>query len=76
MKTLQIELPEKLAQELEALVKEGWFRDESEAIRYAIKALTIVNPPICQLPKSQICQNFGLTGALPSHRLFRSTYLH
>jgi Arc/MetJ-type ribon-helix-helix transcriptional regulator len=36
LKTLQIELPEKLAQELEALVKEGWFRDEAEAIRYAI----------------------------------------
>lgn len=33
---LQIELPEKLAQELEALVKKGWFHDEAEAIRYAI----------------------------------------
>jgi Arc/MetJ-type ribon-helix-helix transcriptional regulator len=36
MKVIQVELPEKLAQELEAFVKEGWFRDEGEAIRYAL----------------------------------------
>ena len=37
MKTLQIELPEKLAEELEALVREGWFRSEGEAIQFALK---------------------------------------
>ncbi|MFA0732623.1 MAG: hypothetical protein LKKZDAJK_000149 [Candidatus Fervidibacter sp.] len=36
MKAIKVELPEKLAQELEAFVKEGWFRDEVAAIRYAL----------------------------------------
>ena len=36
MKSIQIELPEKLAQELDAMVKEGWFRNEGEAVRSAL----------------------------------------
>ncbi len=36
MKRIQVELPEKLAQALKNLVKEGWFRDESEAVRFAL----------------------------------------
>ena len=36
MKSIQIELPEKLAQELDAMVREGWFRNEAEAVRLAL----------------------------------------
>ena len=36
MKATKVKLPEKLAQELEASVKEGWFCSEAEAIRYAL----------------------------------------
>lgn len=33
MKTIQIELPEKLAAEIEGYVKTGWFSSEAEVIR-------------------------------------------
>ena len=36
MKSIQIELPEKLAQELDAMVREGWFANEAEAVRLAL----------------------------------------
>jgi Arc/MetJ-type ribon-helix-helix transcriptional regulator len=36
MKSIQIELPEKLAQELDTLVQQGWFRSEEEVIRFAL----------------------------------------
>ena len=36
MKTVQIELPEKLAAEIEAYVKTGWFSSEAEVIRAAL----------------------------------------
>ena len=36
MKSIQIELPEKLAHELDMLVRQGWFRSEEEAIRFAL----------------------------------------
>lgn len=36
MKSIQIELPEKLAQELDAMVREGWFKNEAEAVRLAL----------------------------------------
>ncbi len=36
MKTLQVELPDKVAEGLQALVKGGWFRDEAEAVRAAV----------------------------------------
>jgi Arc/MetJ-type ribon-helix-helix transcriptional regulator len=36
MKTLQIDVPDKLATELNMLVKEGWFTDEAEIIRLAL----------------------------------------
>ena len=36
MKSIQVELPKKLAQELDAMVKEGWFRNEGEAVRSAL----------------------------------------
>jgi Arc/MetJ-type ribon-helix-helix transcriptional regulator len=36
MKSIQIELPEKLAQEIDTLVERGWFQSEEEAIRFAL----------------------------------------
>ena len=39
MKSIQIERPEKLAQELDTLVQQGWFQSEEEAIRFALLEL-------------------------------------
>ena len=36
MKSIHIELPDKLIQELDAMVKAGWFSNESEAVRLAV----------------------------------------
>jgi Arc/MetJ-type ribon-helix-helix transcriptional regulator len=36
MKTLQIELLDRLAQEIDALVKAGWFSHEAEVVRLAL----------------------------------------
>jgi Arc/MetJ-type ribon-helix-helix transcriptional regulator len=36
MTIVQVELPEKTAQALDALVKNGWFTDRADAIRLAL----------------------------------------
>ncbi len=36
MKSVQVELPDKLAEEVGMLVRDGWFSDESEVIRHAL----------------------------------------
>lgn len=36
MKSIQIELPDKLAQELNAMVTAGWFSNEEEVVRLAL----------------------------------------
>ena len=36
MKTLALEVPDRLAQELESLVRAGWFANEAEAVRFAL----------------------------------------
>ncbi len=36
MQRIQIELPDKLAEELDAIVKAGWFSSESEVIHLAL----------------------------------------
>ncbi len=36
MKTLQIELPEKVAQELDKMVQVGWFANQKEIIQFAL----------------------------------------
>ena len=36
MKSFQVELPDKLAQELDTLVQAGWFGSEAEVIRLAL----------------------------------------
>jgi Arc/MetJ-type ribon-helix-helix transcriptional regulator len=36
MKTIEVQLPGRLTAELDGLVKEGWFADESEIVRAAL----------------------------------------
>ncbi len=36
MKSINVDLPEKIAEELSRLVETGWFRDEGEAVRAAL----------------------------------------
>lgn len=36
MKVVRLELPDKLAEELNLLVESGWFKSEEEAIRLAL----------------------------------------
>jgi Arc/MetJ-type ribon-helix-helix transcriptional regulator len=36
MKSIQIELPDKLAEALDTMVQQGWFRSEEEVLRLAL----------------------------------------
>ncbi len=36
MKSIRIELPDKLAAELNVMVKAGWFSDDAEVVRLAL----------------------------------------
>jgi len=36
VKSISIDLPDKMAEELSRLVETGWFRDEAEAVRVAL----------------------------------------
>jgi Arc/MetJ-type ribon-helix-helix transcriptional regulator len=37
MKKIQLEVPDKLAEELDAIVKAGWFNDQSEVVLAALR---------------------------------------
>jgi Arc/MetJ-type ribon-helix-helix transcriptional regulator len=39
VKTIQVELLDELAAELEGYIRAGWFRSEEDAIRSALKGL-------------------------------------
>jgi Arc/MetJ-type ribon-helix-helix transcriptional regulator len=43
MSTVTVELPDELARELERVVKSGWFADENEAVRTALRELFSTN---------------------------------
>ena len=36
MKSIQIELPDKLVEALDTMVQQGWFRSEAEVLRFAL----------------------------------------
>jgi Arc/MetJ-type ribon-helix-helix transcriptional regulator len=36
MKSMNLDLPDRVAEELSRLVQTGWFRDEAEAVRVAL----------------------------------------
>jgi Arc/MetJ-type ribon-helix-helix transcriptional regulator len=37
MKSIKVDLPDRLAEELDAMVKAGWFSNEAEAMRSALR---------------------------------------
>ena len=37
MKTLEIEFPDKLAEQIETFIKSGWFHSEDELVRRAVE---------------------------------------
>ena len=45
MKSIKVELPQNLARELNAMVKAGWFNDEAEAMRSALREFVRRNRP-------------------------------
>jgi Arc/MetJ-type ribon-helix-helix transcriptional regulator len=45
MKSIKVELPDKLAHELNAMVKAGWFRNEAEVMRSALRDFVRRNRP-------------------------------
>jgi Arc/MetJ-type ribon-helix-helix transcriptional regulator len=45
MKTVQTKIPDKLYQEAESLVKEGWFRDEGELLSEALRRFLDTHRP-------------------------------
>jgi Arc/MetJ-type ribon-helix-helix transcriptional regulator len=45
MKTIQTEVPEQLYKQAQALVKEGWFRDEKDIFSEAIRRFLDTHRP-------------------------------
>jgi len=45
MKTLETEIPDKLETEIKKYIKLGWFKDESEIIRYSLQEFIYKNKP-------------------------------
>ena len=45
MKTIQIEIPEQLYRQLHSLVAEGWFHDEGELLREALRRFLETHRP-------------------------------
>jgi Arc/MetJ-type ribon-helix-helix transcriptional regulator len=45
MKSIRVELPDKLAEELNAMVTAGWFSNEAEAMRSALREFVRRNRP-------------------------------
>lgn len=45
MKTLKTEIPDKLEAEIKKYIKLGWFKDESEIIRYSLQEFIYKNKP-------------------------------
>ncbi len=39
MRTIQVEITDKLAEELDTMLQEGWFQTQEEAVRFAILQL-------------------------------------
>jgi len=45
MKTLTVEIPEGLEAEIKKYIESGWFKDESEIIRYSLREFIRKNKP-------------------------------
>lgn len=68
MKTIEVELPERLTEELGTLVKEGWFVDESEIVRAALWEFIRRN----RFALTEHFQRADIAWALQQHREHRS----
>lgn len=64
MKTIEVALPERLTEELDTLVKEGWFVDESELVRAALWEFVRRN----RFALTEHFQRADITWGLPQHR--------
>ena len=64
MKTIEIQLPERLTAELHELVKDGWFADESELVRAALWEFVRRN----RFALTEQFQREDITWALQQHR--------
>jgi Arc/MetJ-type ribon-helix-helix transcriptional regulator len=45
MKTIQTQVPEQLYQQLHSLIADGWFRDEEELLREALRRFLETHRP-------------------------------
>lgn len=64
MKTIEIQLPERLTAELNELVKDGWFADESELVQAALWEFVRRN----RFALTEQFQREDITWALQQHR--------
>ena len=44
VKVLQVEIPDRLREDVDALIREGWFADEVELVRCALQQLVRKRP--------------------------------
>jgi len=45
MKTIKVQIPDRMYQQIETLVKEGWFRDREDIINVALRKFLEANRP-------------------------------
>ena len=45
MKTIKVQIPDRMYQQIETLVKEGWFRDREDIINVALRKFLEANQP-------------------------------
>ncbi len=62
MKTIQAELPEKLYQEIQALIRGGWFPNEGELLREALRRYLDAHRPDLMEPFIRADAEWGLRG--------------
>jgi len=62
MKTIKVRIPDKLYEQIEILVKEGWFRSQEDIVDEALRRFLAVNRP--ELLKQFILEDveWGLGG--------------
>lgn len=65
VKTIEVDLPERLTAELDVLVRDGWFVDESEIVRTALWEFVRRN----QFALTEHFQREDIAWALQHHRI-------
>jgi Arc/MetJ-type ribon-helix-helix transcriptional regulator len=72
MKTIAVELPERLTTEVDSLVKDGWFADEAEVVRAALWEFVRRN----RFALTEHYQRADIAWALQQHRESRPPSPH